>query len=199
MTVRAVLLIAAVCGGSIVRVPAAVAEIRVYRLDPAATEVRFQLDATLHKVRGTAALARGEIRFDRDTGEAAGEVVVDARSAETGNAKRDRDMHVKVLESERFPEIVLVVDGFAGDFDPAASSKVVVSARLQLHGAEHPLRLEMTLEPLSASGGSGLAVATAFSVPYVEWGMKDPSKALLRVGKKVDVTIAARGSLTVAD
>jgi polyisoprenoid-binding protein YceI len=177
------------------------AETYSFRLDPAATRVAFLLDAFMHKVHGTAALARGEIRFDGESGAAQGEVVVDATTAQTGNEKRDRDMHVKVLESEAYPEIVLTVDGYEGRFDPAAASEVVVKARLRIHGAEHPIQLEMALapEPEGASGAKRLEATTTFSVPYVEWGMKDPSKALLRVGKVVEVTIETSGTLASGD
>ncbi|HVR30217.1 MAG TPA: YceI family protein [Thermoanaerobaculia bacterium] len=168
------------------------AEAYTYRLEPAATAIRFVVGATMHKVRGTAALERGEIRFDGQTGAAEGEVVIDAASLETGNAKRDRDMHEAVLESAEFPEIVLVVVGFEGDFDPAAPSDVVVDARLRIHGGEHPLRLEARLEPRDGR----LAATTTFVVPYVEWGMENPSRLLLRVGKEVTVTIEAQGALT---
>jgi polyisoprenoid-binding protein YceI len=179
---------------------AAGAESYAFRLDPKSTRVTFLLDAFMHKVHGKAALARGEIRFDQ-SGAARGEVVVDATSAQTGNEKRDRDMHVKVLESEAFPEIVLAVDSYQGRFDPGAPSEVVVKARLRIHGAEHPIQLEMALapEPEGAGAAKRLEATTTFSVPYVEWGMKDPSKALLRVGKVVEVTIEASGTLASGD
>ena len=170
------------------------AESWVYRLDPAATRITFLLDAFLHKVRGSAPLVRGEIRFD-DSGAASGEVVVDATKAETGSEGRDEDMHAKVLESAEFGEIVLAVDGYEGEFDPAAPSEVTVRGRFTIHGAEHPLSLEMKLEPGGEGAEKKLDAETTFTVPYVEWGMKNPSKAFLRVGKVVDVTIDASGSL----
>jgi polyisoprenoid-binding protein YceI len=173
-----------------------------FQLDPQATEVRFLLDAFLHKVHGTAALERGEIRFDDRSGEAEGEVVVDAAAAQTGNEKRDRDMHVKVLESEQYPDIVLVVDGYEGHFDPATPSEVVVKGRLRLHGDEHPVRLEMVLEPEGEGGAGGaqrLTAVTTFMVPYVAWGMKNPSKPFLRVAKEVEVTIEAVGDLLTVE
>ena len=170
------------------------AESWVYRLDPATTKVTFLLDAFMHKVRGSAPLVRGEIRFD-DSGQASGEIVVDATQASTGSEGRDKDMHVKVLESSKFAEIVLAIDGFVGKFDPAAPSQVTVDGRFKIHGAEHPLTLEMKLQPQGAGAEKTLGAMTTFTVPYVEWGMKDPSKAFLRVGKVVDVTIDAHGSL----
>ena len=170
------------------------AESWVYRLDPATTKVTFLLDAFMHKVHGSAPLVRGEVRFD-DNGQASGEIVVDATQAETGSDGRDKDMHAKVLESSKFGEIVLAIDGFEGKFDPAAPSQVTVKARFEIHGAEHPLSLDMKLAPEGAGAERKLGAATTFTVPYVEWGMKDPSKAFLRVGKVVDVTVDAHGSL----
>jgi polyisoprenoid-binding protein YceI len=187
------ILLLAALGGALPRA-ALYAETYVYRLDPKATTIRFVLDATMHKVRGTAALERGEIRFD-GAGGAEGEVVVDATSLQSGNEKRDRDMHQKVLESAQFGEIVLAIDGFEGEFDPRASSRVTVNGSLRIHGSAHPLRLELDLEPRDGL----LHAATTFVVPYVEWGMKNPSKAFLRVGKQVEVSIDAAGALSSAD
>ena len=170
------------------------AESYVFRLDPATTKVTFLLDAFMHKVHGSAPLVRGEVRFD-DAGQASGEIVVDATKAATGSEGRDKDMHAKVLESSKFGEIVLAIDGFEGRFDPAAPSQVTVTGRFTIHGAEHPLSLVMKLEPSGAGAERHLGATTTFTVPYVEWGMKDPSKAFLRVGKVVDVTIDARGPL----
>jgi polyisoprenoid-binding protein YceI len=168
-----------------------------FELDPASTKVTFLLDAFLHKVHGTAPLERGVIRFDSN-GHAEGEVVVDATRTDTGNDGRDQDMHTKVLESAKYREIVLTVESYEGKFDPAAPSKVTVVGRFKVHGAEHPMRLDMSLTPQGTGAARRLDATTTFSVPYVAWGMTDPSKAFLRVGKEVDVTIDAKGSLAEA-
>ena len=41
---------------------------RLLQLDPAASEIRFTLDATMHEVQGSFNLSEGEIRFDAETG-----------------------------------------------------------------------------------------------------------------------------------
>ena len=43
--------------------------------------------------------------------------------------------------------------------------------------------------------GDRLTGTATLEVPYVEWGMKDPSKLLLRVEKFVTVEIDLEGSL----
>jgi hypothetical protein len=43
--------------------------------------------------------------------------------------------------------------------------------------------------------GSAFELTTAFPVPYVAWGMKDPSAFILRVGKQVDIRIHAAGTV----
>ena len=171
------------------------AESYTWTLDPASTKVTFLLDAFMHKVHGAATLVRGEVHFD-DAGSASGEIVVDATSAQTGNDGRDEDMHTKVLESAKFKQIVLAIDGYEGKFDPSAASQIKVKGRFSIHGAEHAVTLDMNVKPEAAGAARRLDATGTFSVPYVEWGMKDPSKAFLRVGKAVDVSIEAKGALT---
>jgi polyisoprenoid-binding protein YceI len=173
--------------------PAAAAE-RTLRLDPAKSEIAFTLGATLHTVEGTARLRSGEIRFDPESGEASGRIVVATASADTGNQGRDRDMHAKVLESARYPEIAFTPEAISGTFDPGGASHLTLRGRLEIHGASHPLSLDVAVE----AEGARLTARTAFAVPYVEWGMKDPSKFVLRVEKHVDVTVMAVGELDPA-
>lgn len=43
----------------------------------------------------------------------------------------------------------------------------------------------------------GRVIATAhFAVPYVQWGLKDPSMLFLTVSKSVDIEITAAGLVT---
>lgn len=165
-------------------------------LDPAATEIRFTLDATLHTVRGTVALESGEIRLDTASGALAGRLVVDAASAETGNESRDGKMHETVLESGRFGRIILEPERLEGELALDGTSRVVVHGTLELHGDRHQVALpaQVTVEAANRQ----LRAAATLEVPYVAWGMKDPSKLLLRVGKLVRVEIDAVATLVPA-
>ncbi len=174
--------------------PALAAE-RVLELAPDATRVTFTLGATGHDVAGTLYLQAGRIRFDPETGVASGEIAIDARRAETGHQKRDKTMHKKVLESEQHSLIVFAPDRLEGEIALEGTSAVQLLGTVTLLGKEHPLTLPATV---AIEGGEVTARAT-FAVPYVEWGLHDPSLLFLRVAKVVDVTIAAAGTLTADD
>jgi polyisoprenoid-binding protein YceI len=171
--------------------PAAAAE-QTLRLDPAATQIGFALGATLHTVRGSLALASGEIRFDAESGAASGELVIDATSARTGRASRDRNMHRDVLESEAHPRIVFRPQRLALLRRDAASADVELRGVLEMHGQQHPLALPAHLTLADERVG----IETRFRVPYVDWGMRDYSTLILRVDRFVDVTVKSEGRLS---
>ncbi len=164
---------------------------QVLNLKPESTEVTFTLEATGHDIAGTLYLQTGRIRFDAETGVASGEVSIDARRAGTGHQKRDKTMHKKVLDSERHPLIVFRPERIEGEIAAEGASEVQIHGTVSLLGADHPLTLPTTVD---IAGGDVTARAT-FAVPYVEWGLHDPSIFVLRVAKVVDVTIAATGNL----
>jgi polyisoprenoid-binding protein YceI len=155
------------------------------RIDPSQTTVQFKLGAVLHSVRGTFQLKSGNIRFDDGTGAASGEIVIDAASGQSGNADRDRDMHEKVLESGRFPEIAFHPKQVSGKVSDTGSSKIVLIGQISIHGANHDISLPLQVE---ATGGR-YSASGAFTIPYVKWGLKNPSKALLRVSENVEINI----------
>lgn len=171
------------------------AEERRLELDPEETEITFELGATLHTVHGTARLSEGVVVFDPETGAASGELVVEAGTAETGNENRDEDMHRKVLESEVYPEISFRPTAFRGELDWEGESRVELDGTLAIHGDEHPLTLEAPVDV----DGQRVEATIEFEVPYVAWGMKDPSKFLLKVDKKVTVRVFAVGTVAPPD
>jgi hypothetical protein len=74
--------------------------------NPPRCTVQFTLGALLHAVHGSFRVKSGRVRFDPDSGQASGQIAVDVRSGETGDAGRDRQMHESVLESDRFPDAI---------------------------------------------------------------------------------------------
>jgi polyisoprenoid-binding protein YceI len=162
---------------------------RVLELDPARTQINFTLDATLHTVHGTFQLKRASIRFNSDNGVASGMVVIDARSGKTGNDSRDAKMNAEILQSDKYPEIIFVPDSVKGRIDLRESFQVDVHGVIRMHGTEHPITITTQLEP----AGNQLSSNSRFAIPYVEWGLKNPSTLLLRVGEKVFVEMHTEG------
>ena len=78
-----------------------------------------------------------------------------------------------------------------GTVAPLGTSKVTLHGVLNLHGADHEVKLPATVK---IAGGRVTADAT-LTIPYVAWGMTDPSKFVLRVGKTVDVSVHVEGTL----
>ena len=182
------LAILALLAGAVPPSVAAAAE-RAVVLDAAGSTVTFTLDTTFHEVHGTMALVGGAIRFDPATGAATGTITVDARRAETGNDKRDKTMHADVLESERYPTIVFRAERVEGTLvDPGHSDLRLVGV-MTLHGADHPMTLAASID--SADGK--VRGELKFPIPYVEWGMHDPSFFVARAAKTVDVTVRIEG------
>jgi polyisoprenoid-binding protein YceI len=165
--------------------------LREIEFNSAKCTVQFALGALLHTVHGTFKVKDATVRFDPTSGRASGQIEVDVRSGETGESARDRQMHDNVLESNRFPDAVFSPDRVKGRLAPSGESQVVVHGSLRIHGGEH----EMTI-PVRANVQNDKVTAKAkFAVPYVAWGMKDPSNLVLRVDKSVDVDVVLIGTL----
>ena len=158
-------------------------------LDPAHTTIEFAVGSTLHTVHGTFKLKRGAIQFNSETGKASGEIVVDASSGVSGEDARDHRMHKEILETMRFPDAVFTADHVTGTLAPQGDSQLDVHGMLLLHGAPH----EMTWHFGAKANAGEVSATTQFTIPYVQWGIKNPSNFLLKVKDKVDVTVHATG------
>jgi polyisoprenoid-binding protein YceI len=163
-------------------------------LDPEATKVEWTLGDVLHTVHGTFKLKPSELWFDASSGKAGGRLVVDASSGESGSGARDGRMHKNVLESAKFPEIVFTPDHVEGAVNMNGDSDVVLHGSFNIHGAAH----EMAMKVKAHMDGDRMTAAIAFEVPYVQWGMKNPSTLFLKVKESVQIDIQAVGKLAAA-
>ena len=158
---------------------------RSVAVDPARTTVEFTLGSLLHTVHGDFHLKRGTLSFDPATGKASGELAVDATSGQSGSPARDKRMHAAILESARYPEIAFRPDRVEGKVAPEGKSQVQLHGVFAIHGAEHEIEFPVAVD---ASAGQYIVTGT-FEVPYVKWGMKNPSTFMLRVNDKVEIAI----------
>lgn len=174
---------------------AAVAERVQVTLDPAGTLINISVHDVHGGVRGTFKLKSGAVIFDRTTGIADGELIVDATSGDTGNRTRDRKMNKDVLESQRYPEITFTPKRVVGDVAKQGTSNIQIQGVFHIHGADHDLTLSI---PVQLSGDK-VTATTSFVVPYESWGMKNPSVLFLRVDGKAEVSVSAVGRITVVN
>ena len=165
----------------------------VFELDPAQTKIEFTLGASLHTVHGSFKLKSGTIRINLSTGPstgaAGGAIVIDASSGESGNSNRDKRMHREILESDKFPEIRFTPRQVKGALSSEGPSKLEVSGQVRLHGEDH----EVTLPIDVITSGQEIRLTTQTVIPYVQWGLKNPSTFILRVSDRVTIDIHATG------
>ncbi|HLX86729.1 MAG TPA: YceI family protein [Terriglobales bacterium] len=170
--------------------PATAAEI-VLTIDPTQSRVHFSVDSTLHTVHGTFALKSGTVHFDAETGNAGGDIIVIATSGESGNGSRDKRMHKEILETEKYPEVVFHPAHIEGKVSPNGASDVKLAGTMSIHGADHALTATVHAD-LKGDHWTGSAT---FDVPYIQWGIKDPSNFLLKVQPVVNVVLELSGPI----
>jgi polyisoprenoid-binding protein YceI len=158
------------------------------------TKITWTLADPLHTVQGTFKLKRGDIHFDPESGNASGEVVVDATSGESGSEGRDSRMHKNVLESKKYPEVGFSPDHVEGKVEMAGTSNIKLHGVFRIHGANH----DITVPVQVVAKENQLVASIKFDVPYVAWGMKDPSVLFLKVGKAVVIDIQTTGRVSAS-
>jgi polyisoprenoid-binding protein YceI len=160
-------------------------------VDAAQCALHWTLDSSVHTVHGSFRVKRGSVSFDSATGKTSGEIVVDAASGESGNDSRDHKMHEEVLESGKYADVIFRPQRVEGTVNASGNSTLTVYGTFSLHGAEHafsaPVQVELKDTAWKAS--------TSFSVPFLEWGLKNPSNFLLKVKPVVNVSVELSGSL----
>ena len=158
-------------------------------LDDDGCRVSFRLKATLHSVKGSFAAVGGRIDIQAE-GRLQGTIRLDAGTAQTGNGRRDRKMHEQVLLSERFPLIELQLQSWSGELSESGG-RVAVRGTLVLQEREHAVETEVDVK----RQGDRFSGRAELEIPYVEWGLEDPSAGPLRVGKVVRVRVDLAGRL----
>jgi polyisoprenoid-binding protein YceI len=163
--------------------------------EPAQSIANWTLTDPLHSVKGDFKLKACDMKYDAASRKADGEIVFDATSGESGNGTRDHKMHKEVLESAKYPEIRFRADRADGALNAQGISMLEVHGMFAIHGAEH----EMTI-PVELKMDAGHWTATAkFAVPYVKWGMKNPSLLFIHVGDAVDIDFRGAGDIAAPD
>jgi len=164
----------------------------VLKFEPNTTEIDYSLNGWPHHTQGSFKLRRGVIYIDPTNGRIDGEIIVDAASGNSNESARDARMRSSILETSRFPDIIfrpMTADGsakLAGDF------KADVSGIMLLHGRSHM----MSVVALIGRDGDLVHIESEFEIPFVAWGLEDPSILMLRVDKEVHIKVIATPRLS---
>src|SRR5258708_2438554 len=173
-------------------VPLASAQRETFKVAPDRSEVAFTLSDVLHTVRGTFRVSGGDVIFNPAASEISGVIEVAAGSGASGNAIRDRRMRTHILDARHFPVASFRPLSMVGRIAPNGDSTIQVSGVFTLRGSPHVLSL-----PIQLHIDEGRCTAkTHFIIPYVQWGMKDPSTFVLRVAKEVSVDVVLVGHIS---
>ncbi len=172
-------------------VPYALAQHQDFTVNPNSSQVAFSLGGNAHHVDGTFHVQSGTVSFDRTARTISGSIVVAAGSGNSGDQSRDKKMNTDVLEVARYAEISFVPKSFQGAVAATGDSTIQVTGVFTLHGTPHDLTVPMQIH----IDGATLTAKTRFTVPYVKWGLKDPSIFILKVAKEVDIDLTLAGSL----
>jgi polyisoprenoid-binding protein YceI len=156
---------------------------------PAETSIKFTLGDILHTVHGSFQLKRSEIGYNFADHSVRGALVADAASGQSGNRSRDRRMHRDILESATFPEIIFRPDRVEGTVSASGNSTVQVHGIFSIHGADHELTMPVRVQVFP----DHWTADTHFNIPYVKWGIKNPSTLFLRVSESVEIDVHATG------
>jgi len=175
-------------------VPVAYAQHQSFTVNPDASQVAFALAGSGHHVSGIFHVQSGSVEFDRTAQNISGSVVVAAGSGNSGDPSRDKKMNTSVLEVARFAEISFVPKSYQGTIAASGDSAIQVTGVFTLHGTSH----DLTVQTQVHIDGTNLTAKTHFMVPYVQWGLKDPSIFVLKVAKEVGIDLTLAGHLSAS-
>jgi polyisoprenoid-binding protein YceI len=172
--------------------PALLAQHQTFVVNPNASEVRMTLNTTHEVVSGTFHLHSGSVTFDRHSPNLSGLLVVTAASGNTGNASRDKRMNKDILKVDQFATVSFAPKSYTGVIAPSGDSNLQVSGVFTLLGSPHDLTIPMQIH----IDGANLTAKAKFVIPYVQWGLKNPSFLIWKAENDVAIDLNLTGQLS---
>jgi polyisoprenoid-binding protein YceI len=163
-----------------------------YRVDPGTSEVHFTLGASDHPVEGSFHVTSGDFTLEPQSGAMTGTVSVDASSGQSGNQGRDKKMTKDQLKVQTYPTVTFAPTRFSGQLKESGDSSGPVEGTFTLLGQAHPITVPMIVH----LEGDHFSASGSFSVPFVNWGVKDPSFMFIKVDKEVKIDLKLTGTVT---
>ena len=172
--------------------PAVLAQHQTFALSPDASEVKMTLNTTHEVVHGTFHIQPGSIEFDRSVPKISGSVVVLAGSGKTGNDSRDKKMNKDILKVDQYATVSFAPKSYTGTIAPSGDSTIRVSGVFTLLGNPHDLTIPIQIH----IDGQKATARAQFIVPYVQWGLKNPSFFIWKAENDVAIDLNLAGQIS---
>src|SRR5271163_4305004 len=172
--------------------PAALAQYQTFAVNPDASEIKMTLNTTHEVVNGTFHIQSGSIEFDRSAPKMSGSVAVLAGSGQTGNDSRDKKMNKDILKVDQYTTVSFAPKTYTGTIAPSGDSTIQVSGVFTLLGNPHDLTIPMQIH----IDGSKATARGQFVVPYVQWGLKNPSFMFWKAENDVAIDLHLVGQVS---
>ncbi|HEY6489543.1 MAG: YceI family protein [Terracidiphilus sp.] len=172
--------------------PAALSQRQAFVVNPDRSEVKITLKTTHELVNGAFRVQSGSIEFDRSAPAMSGSIAVVAGSGKTGNGSRDKKMNKDVLHVEQYATVSFEPKSYAGSIAPSGDSTVQVTGIFTLLGTPH----EILVPVLIHLDGASATAKARFVVPYVQWGLKNPSFLIWKAEDDVAIDLNLVGTIS---
>jgi hypothetical protein len=177
---------------AVILAPVALAQHQTFEVSPDTSEVKMQLNTTHEVVIGTFHVQSGSIGFDRGATKISGTVVVAAGSGKTGNDSRDKKMNKDILKVDQYTTVSFAPKTYQGTIPASGDSTIQVSGVFTLLGTPHDMTIPMQIH----IDGSKATAKTNFMVPYVQWGLKNPSFLIWKAENDVAIDLNLVGQIS---
>jgi hypothetical protein len=181
----------AVIALAVILAPAALAQHQSFVINPDGSEVRMKLNTTHEVVNGTFHIQSGLINFDRTGAHISGTVIVAAGSGKTGNDTRDKKMNQEILKVGQFATVSFAPRTYTGAIAASGDSTIQVTGVFTLLNTPHDLTIPMQIH----IDGSKATAKAQFVVPYVQWGLKNPSFLIWKAENDVAIDLNLVGQI----
>jgi hypothetical protein len=177
---------------AVVLAPAVFAQHQTFAVNPDASEVKMKLNTTHEVVNGIFRVQSGSIDFDRTASHISGIVIVAAGSGKTGNDSRDKKMNKDILKVDQFATVSFAPKTYNGIIAASGDSTIQVSGLFTLLATAHDLTIPMQIHV----DGMKATAKAQFIVPYVQWGLKNPSFLIWKAENDVTIDLNLVGQIS---
>jgi polyisoprenoid-binding protein YceI len=177
---------------AVILAPAALAQHQTFAVNPDASEVKMTLNTTHEVVNGTFHIQSGSIEFDRSNPKMSGSVDVLGGSGKTGNDSRDKKMKKDILKVDQFATVSFAPKTYNGTIAASGDSTIQVSGVFTLLGTAHDLTIPMEIH----LDGAKATAKAHLVVPYVQWGLKNPSFLFWKAENDVAIDLNLAGQVS---